>query len=70
MPDNVGLFKAWENEEEGTPPQPPQEQKKTEQPTATWEEENSALALQPNRRLGNQEAAERRSRPHSRKTVA
>ncbi|KAJ1191916.1 hypothetical protein NDU88_001229 [Pleurodeles waltl] len=55
-PDDAGLFKARENEERKTAPQ---EQKKTDEPTATWEEENSALALQPRRRPGNQEAAQR-----------
>ncbi|KAJ1104502.1 hypothetical protein NDU88_001913 [Pleurodeles waltl] len=55
-PDTVGLITAQEYEEGGVPPQ---EKRKTDEPTATWEDENSALTLQPNSGPGDQEAAER-----------
>ncbi|KAJ1176338.1 hypothetical protein NDU88_001620 [Pleurodeles waltl] len=59
MPDNVGLIKARENKEEGMLLQlPPQEQRKTDEPTATWQDKNSALTLQPNSGQGDHEAAE------------
>ncbi|KAJ1198647.1 hypothetical protein NDU88_002486 [Pleurodeles waltl] len=60
-PDIAGLFKAREIKEGERPPQPtqqPQEQRKTDEPTVTWEDENSTLKRQPNNGPGDQEAPE------------
>ncbi|KAJ1100054.1 hypothetical protein NDU88_005143 [Pleurodeles waltl] len=56
-PVDVGFLKARENEKRSTPPLQ-QEQKKTNKPTATEGEENSALVRQPSHVPGNKAKVE------------
>ncbi|KAJ1193125.1 hypothetical protein NDU88_002430 [Pleurodeles waltl] len=57
MPDFAGLLKAREIKEKERPSQPTQEQRKTDEPTAMWEDEDSTRTQHSG--PGNQEAAKR-----------